>query len=104
MSALFIVRAVVEDVTTREAFERWYQEEHLPDALRAFGCTRAWRGWSPLEPEVHMAFYEFESVEAAMALPGSEALKSMVAEFDRIWGDRVRRTREIIPKQHELTA
>ena len=76
MGALFIVRAVVKDEDTREAFDRWYQEEHLPDALQAFRCRRAWRGWSEVEPLVHMAFYEFDTVEAVKALSGSDALTS----------------------------
>jgi hypothetical protein len=30
MTALFFVRAEVADPSDREAFDRWYQEEHLP--------------------------------------------------------------------------
>lgn len=104
MTALFIVRAEVHDDATREPFERWYQDEHLPDALQAFRCKRAWRGWSAVEPRVHMAFYEFDTLEAVMALPGSEAPKALVAEFDRLWDGRVTRTREIVPVQQTLQA
>ena len=55
MSACFMVRAQVADTALKSDFERWYQEEHLPDAL-----------------------------------------KRLVAEFDRVWGDKVTRSRDII--------
>jgi hypothetical protein len=35
MTALFIVRAVVADAGEREAFDRWYEQEHLPQAAAA---------------------------------------------------------------------
>lgn len=104
MTALLIVRAEVPDPATRPAFDAWYRDEHLPDALSAFGCRRAWRGWSPLEAEVHMAFYEFDTLEQALALPGSDALAGMVAEFDRLWAGKVTRTREIVPVEQALPA
>ena len=55
MSACFIVRAQVADASIREAFDRWYQDEHLP-----------------------------------------EAIKPLVAEFDRVWGKKVVRGREVV--------
>jgi hypothetical protein len=50
MTALFIVRAVVADSGEREAFDRWYEQEHLPQAAAAFQAVRAWRGWSEVDP------------------------------------------------------
>ena len=94
MSAGFIVRAQVVDASVKEAFDRWYQSEHLPDAVKAFGARRAWRGWSEADPSVHYAVYEFDDLARLRALPGSAALKGLVAEFDRAWGDKVVRTRE----------
>ncbi len=51
MSAYFIVRAQVVDGAVKDVFDRWYQDEHLPDAHEAFvawlkrsGCERALRG------------------------------------------------------------
>jgi hypothetical protein len=96
MSACFMVRAQVVDSAARDDFDRWYQEEHLPDALTAFGARRAWRGWSDVDPSVHYAFYEFDNLAAAQAITGSEALRALVAEFDRLWGERVTRTRDIV--------
>jgi hypothetical protein len=96
MSACFIVRAQVVDASVKEAFDRWYQDEHLPDALKAFGARRAWRGWSEVDASVHYAVYEFDDPARLRALPGSEAMKTLVAEFDRAWGDKVVRSRDIV--------
>jgi len=96
MSACFIVRAQVVDTAVEDEFDRWYQNEHLPDAFKAFKAQRAWRAWSEIEPSIHYAVYEFHDVEAARAIPGSAALKSLVAEFDRMWGDKVTRARDIV--------
>ncbi len=95
MSALFIVRAQV-DPSVRDAFDRWYQKEHLPDALKAFKAKRAWRGWSDTDQLVHYAFYEFEDMARARAIPGSTEIKALIAEFDRAWGDKVTRSREVV--------
>lgn len=96
MSAYFMVRAQVMDSMVEDAFDRWYQEEHLPDAVKAFGARRAWRGWSDSDPSVHYAFYEFADIEGARAIQGSDALKQLVAEFDRAWGGKVKRSRDFI--------
>jgi ribulose 1,5-bisphosphate carboxylase large subunit-like protein len=74
-----MVRAVVADPADRPAFDTWYEKEHLPDALAAFGVAHAWRCWSKTDPSLHFAFYEFPSVAAAEALPGSPALTAMIA-------------------------
>lgn len=96
MAACFIVRAQVMDASIEDEFDRWYQAEHLPEALEAFGARRAWRGWSDVDATVHYAFYEFEDEARARAIPGSEALKRLIAEFDRAWGDKVKRSRDIV--------
>ena len=96
MSATFIVRAKLVDASDKDAFDRWYGREHLPDAVKAFASRRAWRGWSDIDPLVHYAVYEFDSLEEARALPGSEAMQRLVAEFDRVWGTKVARERDRI--------
>ena len=58
MTAFLIVRAEV-DPSVKDAFDAWYQHEHLPEAVEAFGATSAWRGWSSVNDNVPMAFYEF---------------------------------------------
>ncbi|MBE0627894.1 MAG: hypothetical protein IH606_24130 [Burkholderiales bacterium] len=96
MTAYFIVRAKLVDAALRGDFDRWYQNEHLPDALKGFNARRAWRGWSAVDPSVHYAYYEFDSLAQAQAIPGSDILKSLVAEFDRVWGDKVTRRRDVV--------
>ncbi len=96
MPTCFIVRAQVGQAHLREAFDRWYQDEHLPEALKAFGAQRAWRGWSDVDPSLHYAYYEFTDPNQARAVPGSPALQLLVAEFDRVWGSEVKRSRDVL--------
>jgi hypothetical protein len=91
-----IVRAVVAAEADRAPFDRWYADEHLPDAVKAFGAARGWRGWSTIDPSVHIAVYEFEDAARMHAVLASDALKGLIAEFDRVWGPRVTRTREVL--------
>ena len=101
--AFFVVRATVADPAKRKAFDEWYQREHLPDAVKAFGATKAWRSWSVSEPAVHVATYEFVDQAALDRGVGGAALKTLVAEFDRCWPD-VTRTREILVLAEEYGA
>ena len=96
MSAYFIVRAQVVDAAVKDDFDRWYQDEHLPDALKEFNARRAWRGWSALDASVHHAFYEFDDLAQAQAIQSSGALKRLEAEFDRVWGNKVTRNRDFV--------
>ena len=94
--ALLTVRAELAGAADRPAFDRWYETEHLPDALKAFQAERAWRCWSAVDPCVHYAFYQFAGVEAAQSVLQSAGMRALIAEFDRAWGTRVRRTRDIL--------
>jgi len=96
MTALFMVRAQVVEPAARNDFDRWYQDEHLPEALAGFKARRAWRGWSAVDATVHHAFYEFDDLARAQAIVGSDALKRLVAEFDRRWGSKVTRSRDFV--------
>ena len=93
MTAYLIVRAEV-DPSVRERFDVWYETEHLPDAMKAFGTLSAKRGWSEVSDNVHVALYEFSSLAHAKEIMASDALKGMIAEFDRHWAGKVDRTRE----------
>jgi hypothetical protein len=104
MTTRFIVRAQVVDAAVKAAFDRWYQDEHLPDALKAFNAQRAWRGWSDVDASVHYAVYEFADLAGARAIQGSDALKRLVAEFDRVWGDKVTRSRDVVEAIQALPA
>ena len=96
MAACFMVRARIGADVVKKDFDRWYGEEHLPDALKTFKAKRAWRAWSDVDPSVHFAFYEFASMADARAIEGSEGLKRLVADFDRAWGDKVARSRDFL--------
>jgi hypothetical protein len=94
--ALLIVRAEVADSADRPRFDRWYNEEHLRDALATFRADRAWRSWSRISPSSHCAFYEFSDVLAAHAALQSDGIKLLIAKFDQMWGKRVTRTRDVV--------
>ncbi len=96
MTAHLIVRAQVTDAGDKEAFDRWYQDEHLPRAVAAFHPIRAWRGWSSVDPLIHFAFYEYAELTTIETAIKSEAMKGLVSEFDRMWGTRVPRAREVV--------
>ncbi|HYW64704.1 MAG TPA: hypothetical protein VE865_16045 [Bradyrhizobium sp.] len=97
----FVVRATVADPARREAFDEWYRSEHLPDAAKAFGVKKAWRFWSANDPSRHEAMYEFADKAAYDRAMSGEALKTLVAEFDRCWPE-VTRTREILVLAEEF--
>ena len=95
MTAFFVVRAEVADPADRDAFDAWYRDVHLPRFATTFRADRAWRTWSRTSPSTHVAYYEFKSTELAQAVPQSAEIKPLIAEFDKAWGGRVTRTREI---------
>ena len=49
-----------------------------------------------MDDNVHMAFYEFADVAEVNRVMGSDALKGLIAEFDRNWAGKVIRTREVV--------
>ena len=72
-ATFFLVRAVVS-APLREKFDHWYSTDHLPWAIKAFKCDKAWRFWSTVEEGVHYAVYRFAD-KAAQS-------KSAIADFD----------------------
>ena len=101
--AYFVVRAEVLEEADRASFDHWYASDHLPLAIRTFAAQRGWRCWSRSDPAVHYAFYEFADVGQAQALLESERIRPLVADFDRVWGNRVARRREILEIVQEMT-
>jgi hypothetical protein len=101
MTAYLAVRAEVPEAE-RARFDHWYRTDHLPWALRVFGARRAWRCWSRSDTQaqdglgVHVAFYEFDSIEAAEAVSRSDAIRPLIADFDRVWGNGVTRRRAVL--------
>jgi len=102
-AAFFVVRATVPDSSKRSAFDSWYENEHLPDAVRSFGVKKAWRFWSLSNPALHQATYQFDD-EASLdrAIKGEE-FKRLVNDFNRDWPD-ISRTREIFVLAQDFQA
>jgi hypothetical protein len=101
--AYFVVRATVADASKRKAFDTWYQKEHLPDASKSFGVTRAWRFWSLADPSLHQAMYEFSDEASLDRAMKGEDIKRLVADFNRDWPD-VTRTRDTLVLAEEFAA
>jgi hypothetical protein len=98
---VFIVRAAVSDPAKRAAFDAWYSREHLPDATKSFGASKAWRYWSLTDPSLHLAMYQFvDQASMQRATEGAE-MKRLVADFNRDWPD-VTRTREALVLAEEF--
>jgi hypothetical protein len=102
-SAYFVVRATVTDASRRKAFDEWYSREHLPDAAKAFGVSKARRFWSVSDPSQHLAMYQFADQAALDRAMSGDAMKGLVAEFDRCWPE-VKRTREVLVLAEEFGA
>ena len=100
-SAYFVVRATVTDPTKRGAFDKWYQNEHMPDAARSWGVRKAWRFWSLTDPSLHQATYEFADEASLNRAMKGDDLKRLVADFNRDWPD-VTRTRDVLVLAEEL--
>jgi hypothetical protein len=95
MPAFFVVRATVPDSTKRAAFDKWYRDEHLPDATGSWGVKKAWRCWGLSDPSLHQATYQFDDEAALDRAMKGEDMKRLVADFNRDWPD-VSRTRELL--------
>jgi hypothetical protein len=92
-AAFYVVRAIVADPARRAAFDKWYENEHLPDAVKSFGVNKAWRFWGLSDPSLHQAMYQFEDEAALERMINGGELKRLAADFDRDWPD-IARTRE----------
>jgi hypothetical protein len=103
MPHYFIVRATIADPARRAAFDAWYRDEHLPDAVKAFGAQKAWRFWSESDPAVHVAQYQFPDRAALDHGTRPEVLQQFVADFDKAWPG-VPRSREIVKLVEERDA
>ncbi len=101
MPTYFIVRATIADAAKRAAFDAWYRNEHLPDALKSFGAQKAWRFWSDTDPAVHLAQYQFADRAALDHGTRAEVMKRLVADFDKAWPG-IPRSREIMTLAEEV--
>ena len=88
----------------QQKFDRWYSTDHLPSAMSAFKAERAWRFWSTVDAGVHYAVYQFAGrTEFDTAMPG-EALKALIADFDKTGPPASPRTRDILSLAEERSA
>ena len=101
---ILTVRATVEPAHEEE-FNRWYNQEHIPDVLKLIpGCLGAAR-YRVLDGDgshQYMAVYRFTS-EAALrsALQGSE-IKELIRRYDQAIGAFSTRARTTYTRVFEL--
>lgn len=101
-TAFILIRSVVPNADDRKAFDHWYETDHLPLVLSKINVTNGWRFWSHRGPAVHYALVEFPDMNALEQATHSENFKFLLADYDRVWGSRVTRTRDIIEKVQHL--
>ena len=85
---LFVVRATI--TAEREvAFNKWYNEEHVPQVLRYNGAVSARRYRKVVGDDKYqyMATYEFASEAVLQQFLKSDALKDLRVEYDKHFGE-----------------
>jgi antibiotic biosynthesis monooxygenase (ABM) superfamily enzyme len=89
----FIVMAKVKP-EQEAAFNRWYDEDHMPKALNRFPGVISGRRYKVTdggEGYNYMALYEFTSPEKVAETMKSAALKGLIEEFNAAFGDVTRK-------------
>ena len=82
-TVLFVVKATIHP-DREAAFNRWYNEEHVPQVLQFPGLVSA-RRYKALEGEdtyQYMAVYEVQDQATYERLRDSEHMKALRAEYD----------------------
>jgi uncharacterized protein (TIGR02118 family) len=100
---LFVVRNTVDPEHEAE-FNRWYDEEHLPDAASLPGCVGAAR-YQVLEGDgshQYLAVYAFASEAALRAALSGERFRELARRYDAAVGAFSRRTRTTYRRITEL--
>ena len=86
---VFIVMAKVKP-EQEDAFNRWYDEDHMPKALNRFPGVISGRRYRIVDGGDgynYMALYEFESHEKLNETMKSDALKNLIQEFNAAFGE-----------------
>ena len=85
--ALFMVRATITKAQ-EAAFNRWYNEEHVPQVLQFNGAVSGRRYKKILGEDKfeYMALYEFASEEVLRRFLASDHLKTLVKDYDVNFG------------------
>lgn len=89
----FMVMAKVRP-DQEQAFNTWYDEDHLPKALNRFPGVLSGRRYKIADGGDgfnYMALYEFESPGKLAEMQTSDALKGLIKEFDAAFGDVTRK-------------
>lgn len=84
MTILFVVKAVPPKGKETE-FNRWYNEQHIPDVLKFPGLVSA-RRYKAIAGEdrfEYMAVYEVKDEATYRSLMASEHMKYLVADYDK---------------------
>ena len=84
---LFMVRATIT-AAQEAAFNKWYDEEHVPQVLRYNGAVGA-RRYKRIVGEDkydYMALYEFKSEAAFRKFYEGSHLRELRAEYDKHFG------------------
>ncbi len=84
----FIVMAKVKP-EQEAAFNRWYDEDHMPKALNRFPGVISGRRYKIMDGGDgynYMALYEFESQDKLNETMKSDALKNLIVEFNAAFG------------------
>jgi hypothetical protein len=93
VSAILCVQATVHPAVT-DAFNRWYETEHIPDARRRLvGIERVTRWRSLTTDNQFTTVYEFDDEQQVVDALESAAIKDLIGEFDRRWSHYVVRER-----------
>lgn len=85
--ALFVVRATITK-DKEAAFNRWYNEEHVPQVLQFNGAVsgRRYKRIMGDDKYEYMAVYEFVSEEVFKKFQQSEHLNVLRGEYDKHFG------------------
>ena len=80
---LFVVRATITK-DKEAAFNKWYNEEHVPQVLQFNGAASARRYRKILGDDKfqYMAVYEFSSEAAFKRFQESDHLKTLIKDYD----------------------
>jgi hypothetical protein len=91
---VFVVRSTVR-LENEQAFNHWYNTEHLHRVSQLPGCigARRYRALSDAEDYPYLAVYDFNSKESLEAALISEYFQQMIREFDAAFGSVTKRTR-----------
>jgi antibiotic biosynthesis monooxygenase (ABM) superfamily enzyme len=91
---IFVVRAnITKD--QEAAFNRWYNEEHVPQVLQYNGavCARRYKKILGDEKYEYMAVYEFASEAIFERFQQSDHLKTLVKDYNANFGEASQRER-----------